>query len=69
MYVVYFMIILITHYFISYLLYSILQLQEILHKLNDFTETIKDNHYNFKIINVDDESYGTSNERLPHCWV
>jgi len=43
------------------------QLQEILHKLNDFTESIKDDHYNFKIINVDDESYGNSNERLPHC--
>ena len=43
------------------------QLEEILQKLNDLTKTIKEDHYNFKILNVDDETYGTSNEKLPHC--
>ena len=42
------------------------QLKEILDKLGDLTKTL-DGNYNFKIIDVDDETYATSNEPLPHC--
>lgn len=42
------------------------QLKEILDRLSDFTKTLK-GEKTFNLIDVDDETYGTSNEPLPHC--
>jgi len=43
------------------------KLNDILNQLSSFSKNLPSSGYDFSIVNLDDETYGTSNEPLPKC--